>query len=233
MAKKCELQSILGKLLWVSRTVRFSRIFVSRIIAEVRKLQKQSEKVTLSYDIKKDFLWWDRYLIEFSGVEIIPSPSVNQAVYGDACPIGGGSWNPTKSEFFSIQFPQYMSSADVPIHIKEFIVLIFSIRLWGPHWKGQRITLYCDNDAVCDTCTLQKPKGPKLQQLLREYLFWVCTFNFFPIVEKISSKENCVADFISRVYNSNEIDDYFCKSGYSAQSRVDIPSSWFNFQAEW
>ena len=33
VAKKCELQSILGKLLWVSRTVRFSRVFVSRIIA--------------------------------------------------------------------------------------------------------------------------------------------------------------------------------------------------------
>ena len=42
VAKKCELQSILGKLLWVSRTVRFSRIFVCRIIAETRKLMKYS-----------------------------------------------------------------------------------------------------------------------------------------------------------------------------------------------
>ena len=44
VAKKCDLQSILGKLLWVSRTVRFSRIFVARIISEIRKLSKQSEK---------------------------------------------------------------------------------------------------------------------------------------------------------------------------------------------
>ena len=40
VAKKCELQSILGKLLWVSRAVRFSRVFVARIIAQVRKIKK-------------------------------------------------------------------------------------------------------------------------------------------------------------------------------------------------
>ena len=32
VAKKGEVQSILGKLLWVSKTVRFSRVFVSQII---------------------------------------------------------------------------------------------------------------------------------------------------------------------------------------------------------
>ena len=75
-AKKYELQSILGKLLWVSRTVRFSRIFVSRIIAETRKLSKQSDKSTLSRDIRKDFLWWLTFMEEFSGVEIIPATPV-------------------------------------------------------------------------------------------------------------------------------------------------------------
>ena len=90
-AKKYELQSILGKLLWVSRTVRFSRIFVSRIIAETRKLSKQSDKSTLSRDIRKDFLWWLTFMEEFSGVEIIPATTVSLAVYGDACPRVGAA----------------------------------------------------------------------------------------------------------------------------------------------
>ena len=55
VAKNFELQSILGKLLLVSKMVRFSRIFVSRIIAETRKLTKQSEKTTLRREIRKDF----------------------------------------------------------------------------------------------------------------------------------------------------------------------------------
>ena len=67
VAKKSDLQSILGKLLWVSRTVRFSRVFVCRIIAEVRKLTKQSEKTTLSREIRKDFMWWQKFMEKFSG----------------------------------------------------------------------------------------------------------------------------------------------------------------------
>ena len=233
VAKKCELQSILGKLLWVSRAVRFSRVFVSRIIAEVRKLKKQSDKSTLSLEIRKDFLWWDKFLVEFSGVEIIPAPTVSLAVYGDACVQGGGSWYPAVGEYFSLRFPEYMCSPDVAIHIKEFIVVLLCIRLWGPHWSGQKVVIYCDNDAVCDTCTYQKPKDVKMQQLLREFLYWVCKFNFFPIMQKIASKENHVADYISRVYTKNLIDKYFESYGYVNQTSVNIPLDWFSFKAEW
>ena len=145
VAKKSELQCILGKLLWVSRTVRFSRVFVSRIIAEVRKLEKQSEKTTLSPFIRKDFLWWHTFLEEFSGVEIIPSPTVSLAVYGDACVQGGGGWNPSTSEFFSLRFPDNLCSSEVPIHVKEFIVVILSLRLWAENWTGHKVVIYCDN----------------------------------------------------------------------------------------
>ena len=233
VAKKCELQSILGKLLWVSRAVRFSRIFVSRIIAEIRKLSKQTEKTTLSRDIRKDFLWWEKYLEVFSGVELIPPVTVNLAVLGDAYPEGGGSWNPTLAEYFSMKFPDYLCSSDTPIHIKEFVVVLLCVRLWGPHWAGQRVSIYCDNDSVCDTCVYQKPKDLAMQQLLREFLFWVCKFNFFPVLHKIGTKENHVADFISRNHNHTDIDRYFESCGFPNQTKVVIPRKWFDFQADW
>ena len=184
VATKSELQSILGKLLWVSKCVRFSRVFVCRIIAEFRKLQKQSEKTTLSREIRKDFLWWHRFLESFSGVEMIIPPTVCLSVLGDAYPQGGGSWNPNKSQYFSMRFPEYMCSAETAIHIKEFIVVILCVRLWGKDWTGQRIMIFCDNNSVCDTIVNQKPKDLKMQQLLREFLFWVCKFNFYPVLKK-------------------------------------------------
>ena len=233
VAKKFELQSILGKLLWVSRAVRFSRIFVARIIAEVRKLKKQSDKTTLSREIRKDFLWWENFIDVFSGVEIIPAPTASLAVYGDACVQGGGSWYPAVGEYFSMLFPDYMCSPDTPIHIKEFVIVILCVRLWGEQWSGQRIVIYCDNDSVCDTCCYQKPKDLKMQQLLREFLYWVCKYNFFPIVHKIGTKENCHADYISRVYDQANTDKYFESCGYKNQSKVKIPLSWFSFKAEW
>ena len=233
VAKKQELQSILGKLLWVSKTVRFSRVFVSRIISEVRKLPSQSSKTTLSRDIRKDFIWWDKYIEVFSGVELIPPITVSQSVLGDAYPQGGGSWNPIRNEYFSNGFPQYMCSADTPIHIKEFVIVLLSVRMWGRYWSGQRIIIYCDNDAVCDTCTNQKPKDLPLQQLLREFLYWVCKYNFCPILEKISSKDNHIADFISRNHNEDDIDDYFFKNGFSSQTKVQVPLDWYQFIADW
>ena len=233
VAKKCELQSILGKLLWVSRAVRFSRIFVSRIIAEVRKLSKQTEKTTLSRDIKKDFLWWLKYMEVFSGVELIPPTTVSLAVLGDAYPQGGGSWNPALGEYFSMRFPESMCSNDTPIHIKEFVIVLLCIRLWGPKWAGHRIVIYCDNDSVCDTCTYQKPKDLSLQQLLREFLYWVCKFNFFPVIHKIGTKENHIADFISRNHNPLDIERYLDSCGYPNQTRTEIPLTWYDFQADW
>ena len=233
VAKKCEIQSILGKLLWVSKTVRYSRVFVCRIISEVRKLSKQSEKTTLSRDIKKDFLWWQKFLESFSGVEIIIPPTVCLSVLGDAYPQGGGSWNPTRAEYFSMRFPEYMCSAETAIHIKEFIVVILSIRLWGSNWAGQRIMIFCDNEAVCDTCCYQKPKDVKMQQLLREFLFWVCKYNFAPVLQKIKTKDNATADFISRNHNEADIANYFKQNGVTGQTKVVIPYDWYSFQAEW
>ena len=132
-----------------------------------------------------------------------------------------------------MRFPDYMCSAHTPIHIKEFIIVILSIRMWGKYWTGQRITIFCDNDSVCDTCQYQKPKDPSLQKLLREFLYWVCRFNFYPNLEKITTKDNHIADFLSRNHNAADIDSYFCKNGYSDQKCVIVPTSWFNFSAEW
>ena len=233
VAKKHELQSILGKLLWVSKTVRFSRVFVSRIICEVRKLSSQSAKTTLSNEIRKDFLWWEKYLELFSGVVLIPPTTVSQSVLGDAYPQGGGSWNPVLQEYFSMRFPEYMCSPDTPIHIKEFIIVILSVRLWGRYWAGQRVLIFCDNDSVCDTCTYQKPNDLSLQKLLREFLYWVCLYDFHPILQKISSKDNHVADFISRNHSEDDIKDYFSLHEFPSQVKIHIPLEWYNFQANW
>ena len=119
------------------------------------------------------------------------------------------------------------------MQIKEFIVVLLCVRLWGPKWAGHRIVIFCDNDSVCDTVVYQKPKDLALQQLLREFLYWVCRFNFFPVLEKIGTNTNHIADFISRNHNPVDIAQYFKSRDYPCQKQVDIPVDWFNFQADW
>ena len=131
VASKQELQSILGKLMWVSRCVKFSRCFINRIISEIKKLSSQKDKTTLSLDVRKDLLWWKHFVEKFNGVHLIVPDVVSVNVAGDACPSGLGSWNLSSKEYFSLRFPLYLQDPQIPIHVKEFICVILASKKWG------------------------------------------------------------------------------------------------------
>ena len=143
--------------MWVSKVVRFSRCFVSRIIGTLKGLKFQSQKITLSHDIRKDFLWWSEFLPVFNGVELLIPDTVFSSVLGDATLQGGGCWNEQEEEFFSRQFPPHLKSHKVYIHIKEFLIAIVAAKLWGNLWEGKRVAIYCDNEAVVKSMVYQKP----------------------------------------------------------------------------
>merc|ERR1711954_271639 len=85
---------------------------------------------------------------------------------GDATPMGGGAWH--GHYFWCRNLPAHLQDPGIPIHLKEFWVVIVSARLWGDSWSGKCITIWCDNDAVVDTVTHRKPRDPSLLSLLRE-----------------------------------------------------------------
>ena len=233
VATKADLQSILGKLLWISRVVKFSRCFVIRIIDEIKKLKKQNQKITLSNDIRKDFLWWETYMAMFNGIHLLVPTDISEQLAGDACPMGFGSWYPNQREYFSSKFPQKFQDPQIPIHIKEFIVVILAIKKWGRLWAGKRVNIFCDNDSVCDVIFYLKPKDEKMQIYLREFLFYVCLFNFHPVVSKISSKENDVSDFLSRNFSDADAKLFFLKENLPSQTKVEVDDSDFLLRANW
>ena len=67
------LQSLLGKLFWVSRVVRLARVFMGRLLQQLRAMVGLSDnaKMSLTDESKKDLLWWGRYLDHFNGIQMI------------------------------------------------------------------------------------------------------------------------------------------------------------------
>ena len=196
-------------------------------------MKTQKQKITLSEAIRKDFLWWLHFLTVFNGVELLPSLTVSLHILGDATPMGGGAWNWSACQYFSRRFPHWLCSPDIPIHVKEFLVLIVCCKIWGMHWSGKRIALHCDNDSVCDTITYQRARDPELQKCLREFLYYVCKFNFYPVVPKIGTKENHIAGFISRNFDTVDISEMFKSNEVSNMTPVDTSDDHFSFSAEW
>ena len=171
-AVRRDLQSILGKLLWISKVVKHSRPFMGRLLQQLRDMKSlpDSKRVPLSPDSRKDLLWWSTYLREYNGVTAIVNDDDNQmplellittshkVCAGDATLWGGGAWY--GSSYWSQQFPDFLRPTEIAVHIKEFWAVIASAWTWGDDWAGDCVYIFCDNDSVVDTIVHQKPRDP-------------------------------------------------------------------------
>ena len=129
-------------------------------------------------------------------------------------------------------FPKSLLDPQIPIHSKEFMCLIIAAKIWGKTWAGMRVQIFCDNDSVCDLVTYLKPKDDQMQKYLREFLYWVCLYNFQPLVSKIGTKENLIADYISRVYDPSDAQKFLSEQGVRC-SRLEVTDSEFTLSADW
>ena len=170
---------------------------------------------------------------KFNGVHLLTPNLVSVQVVGDACPMGFGSWNPSVNQYFSQKFPLYLQDPKLPIHLKEFICVILAVRVWGSSWAGKTVQFFCDNDSVVEVICNLKPKNDQMQRYLREFLFHVCTFNFHPIVSKIGTKENDVADFLSRNFSEDDATSFFKRENLCPQEKIFISEDLFHFSANW
>ena len=71
----------------------------------------------------------------------------------------------------------------------------------------------CDNTAVVESLQKEKPKDRKLQELLREFLFIVCSRGFTPVFRKIGTLANETAYFTYRVHDPNQTMEFFHTRG--------------------
>ena len=242
---KKDLQSLLGKLFWVARVVRYARAFMGRLLNQLRSLSNlhDGKKVKLTEESLKDIKWWGMYLEHFNGVTMIVNEepillsyeqlldSPEKICAGDATPTGGGAWH--GSEYWCGPLPDHLLDPRIPIHLKEFWMVIVSAKVWGNVWSGKVITIFCDNDAVCDTVTYRKPRDPALLSLLREFLFQVVSWKFFPVLRKIDTKKNEIADHISRRFDKRAAEQVFEKYGLHGMKYIEPRTAFFNLTSTW
>ena len=242
---KKTLQQLLGKLFWVSKCVKFSRTFMCRLLLQLRAMNQypENKKIKLTEDCKLDIKWWDRYLRRFNGVELMYPDDpllidLDDALEldvlvncGDAQMWGGGSYY--QDEYWSQPFPLWLRDPQIPIHVKEFFVVLASAWLWGDKWKGNIVYIYCDNDAVVEVLDKEKPKDEKMMTLLREFMYIVCVKGFTPTFRKVGTKENFVADHISRCHDPSVTEKFFLKNNLAPKRRVTIPDNFCDIHSNW
>ena len=234
-SNKVDLQSLIGKLQFVTKCVRQSRIFLNRLLETLRSMSSV-KSIRLSNSFKKDLRWWFLFVEQFNGVSYIPplgweEPDV--AFSTDSCLKGCGGV--CDNEYFHASFPQFIQDQDLGIHALEMLAVLVGVRIWGHRCEGMKIRIYCDNEAAVQVINSSKTKDSFLGSCLRELWLEVSKFGFQLQAVHLPGEENRVADWLSRwefgdVYRNAFMG--FISDDPSKYSEVYIPSHLFEFSGE-
>lgn len=230
-ATKRELQSLIGKLSFVTKCVRQSRLFLTRLLDLLRTVSRNHHHLNLNREFHRDLEWWQRFLRVYNGVSVIGYYlwSEPDAVFStDACLSGCGGLS--AGEYFHTEFPSFILQEFPHIHHLELIAIVLAVRLWGHLWSGLRVRVYCDNKAVAHALNTGRVKDPLLARGLRELWFNLAVVGCELRAVHLSSEQNRDADLLSRWHLHDRFSNSFLAlPGVSSLKDRHITSSLFQF----
>ena len=197
--KKVELQSLVGKLSYVTKCVRSSRVFLNRMLALLRSIKDSRYSLKLTVASKKDIRWWRLFVIQYNGVSFIPSPiwcEPDVTFSTDSCLTGCGGI--CGREYFHVSFPEWIIVQGLPIHKLELLAVLIGVRIWGRYCNSLKLQIYCDNDASVQVINSSKTRDSFMATCLRELWFEVSKYDFELRAVHLPGVENRIADCLSR-----------------------------------
>ena len=230
VCKKKELQSLIGKLCFVCKCVRQSRIFLNRLLEVLRSVDWAGSP-KMSAEFHKELKWWSMFMKRFNGVAFIPSPiwiEPDVSMATDSCLQGCGGI--CDKEYFHSKFPETILRQGLPIHKLEFLAVLVGARIWGHKFKGLKIRMYCDNQPVVDVINSSKTKDAFMASCLRELWLVVSSNEFELRAVHLPGEENRVADWLSRWHLGSKYKDAFNSFvAGSSYEEIHLCDDLFNF----
>ena len=237
--KRCtrvELQSLIGKLQFITKCVQLSRVFLNRLLESLRSMSSEQKYVYLNKSFKKDLRWWFLFMEEFNGVSFIPPPIWEEpdvTFSTDSSMSGCGGI--CDHEFFHVQFPVSFMQQGLKIHHLEMMAVLLGVRIWGPRCQGMRVQIYCDNESVVQVINSSRTKDPFLGSCLRELWLEVSKYGFLLRAIHLPGEENRIADWLSRWELDVKYQRFFNEfvgDQKEFYTEIRITSEMFNFSGE-
>ena len=152
-ATKRQLQSLLGKLLYIHRCVRHSRLFVNRMLALLRNLHNDNN-IHLTDTFQRDIAWSNLFLDRVNGKTMIHNQGFPQIyVFVDAFLSGVGAiW---EDNVYASTYPPGFTDI-LSIEHLELINIWVMLSVWGRYWNNKLVKIWCDNEAVVHNLTSGK-----------------------------------------------------------------------------
>ena len=198
-ATKTALQSLIGKLAFVSACISPGRIFMQRMLNELRLLTHKQQRFHPSREMLADLEWWSLFLASYNGVSLIRSaPQINNPLRfcTDASLHGiGGFYN---GRFFHATYPHFITKQSLHINALEILAVTVSVKLWASVLPRQRILVLTDNKSTELALNFGKSRVPFTQACLRELWLYAARYDFEISAHHIAGSQNVIADCLSR-----------------------------------
>ena len=199
-----QLQSLIGKLSFVTNCVRAGRIFISRLIEKIG-LFHEKQHIVVDDQIKADLRWWKQFLPVFNGMGILWLYDYTQPdsfIASDASLVGGGAV--CEKEFFHFKFDQNILTATNNIAQRELFTILIAVKLWSKKLFGKLIRFSTDNEVSMHVINKGRSQDQFMLTCIRE-LAWVCANNHILIKAVfLPGKHNILPDTLSRWHLGSE-----------------------------
>ena len=190
---KKQLQSLLGKLLYVTKCVRISRPFLNRMLDLLRAADKVT-KISLNMDFKRDLNWFIQFLPKFNGKAFISHRPITEEIELDASLQGlGARWGHL---VYTISIHVGFKNFTI-VHL-EMLNILVAIRTWGRQWHGKAVNIFCDNAAVVSVLNSGKTRDLTLTAIARNIFMETAEEDISLKTVHIMGKINEIADTLSR-----------------------------------
>ena len=191
---KREVQRLVGLLNFACKVVRGGRTFLRRMINSMRG-QPGYYHVKISRAFREDLNWWDRFLDDWNGKEVVYDGqvlSVASLQIDASKSFGAGAF------FEGDVISRKWKKEEGHINTLEVFPMLLAARKWGELWRGKVVLIQCDNTSA--VAAFQKGSSPneKVMKWLRE-LFWLSAKGGFEVkAMHIEGRNNVLADLLSR-----------------------------------
>ena len=194
-----DLESLLGHLHHAAKVVYPGRTFLRRLTDLLRGTRSQSHFIRLNHETRSDLLWWSIFRRDWNGVSFFTSPhwsslsdlqvsSDASGAIGFGAYLNGlwfhGCWNP--------------SQLSASIAFKELYPIVIAAHVWGPNWRGLRVSFLCDNQGVANAITKRFCSDGALGGLLRSLFLAAARHSFWVSASHVPGRLNGIADALSR-----------------------------------
>ena len=234
--RRVEVESLIGKLQFVTNCVRSGRLFITRLLEFLRGMERSKEYEVPNW-AKDDLKWWAMFLPQFSGTAIVwlveePTPDV--VIATDACLKGCGGWSGT--EFWRMRFPKWVREewANDNIAHLELMAIIVAAKVWAEKLRGKIVHIHCDNQAVAQLINSGKGRNKKLLLGLRELVYCAARGEFEIKGKFIPGVSNRIPDLLSRWHVKGTFRREFrVVQKEKGLRRIFVPLEIMNFQHNW